>query len=127
MFSNLVNFGFKRNFIQAVGFYIAYLVLTILVAVLLAAVIGMATGNSESFEFGLMIGNVSAILVILGLSYLILDEKNLLRSFPFILLSLIAGVLAYFGGGMLGLIPIAYLTTRESKVGITQQVPETTS
>ena len=47
-----------------------------------------------------------------GISFLILEEKKLLDNFGFILLALLAGLIALFFGGLGDLIPAAYLTTR---------------
>ncbi|MCH7640638.1 hypothetical protein IID22_00345 [Patescibacteria group bacterium] len=72
---------------------------------------GLALGEA-SYEIGFRYGNILAILVTLGLSFTILSKKNLLSSFGYILLALFSGILAFLGGGLLGLIPVAYLTTK---------------
>jgi hypothetical protein len=64
------------------------------------------------YNLGLIIGNIVAIVVSLGVSFLILKEKNLLGNFSFVLLAFFSGVLAIFLGGLGGLIPAAYLTTK---------------
>lgn len=112
MFKNLTKFKVKRNLKEAIGFYIAYLVFVVLVSVVAATLAGMVTGN-DNFEFGVRIGTMVAILTSLALSFAILKERNLQNNFVYVLLALVAGVLAYFGGGLLGLIPVAYLSTRK--------------
>ena len=115
MFKNLVNFGYKRSGKEAVGFYITYLVVIILVSVLSAVLFGLITGSND-FSSGTKIGNIIAIIITLLLAFFILKSKNLFGNFLYLALALISGLLAFFGGGLLGLILVAYLSTRDSKV-----------
>lgn len=64
------------------------------------------------YNLGIIIGNIVAIVVSIGVSFLILKEKNLLGNLGFVLLALFSGILAAFFGGLGGLIPAAYLTTK---------------
>ncbi len=112
MFNNLINFAYKRNTKEAVGFYIAYLVLIILTAVLLAGVLGSVTGNSDNFNFGVRIGGITAAVACFVLSMMIVKSKKLTVNFLYIALVLLSGILALFGGALIGLIPTAYLSTR---------------
>ena len=112
MFQNLTNFGYQRSTKEAIGFYLAYLVLLAIVAGVLAGTLAVAMQLSDSFNFGLMVGNIFAVVASSGISFLILNEKNLLNRFEFILLALLAGLLALFIGALGGLIPAAFLTTR---------------
>jgi len=100
MFKDLTKFGTHRTTNQAIGFYIAYLIATMLVAMIAAGLFGAGASNSDAFATGVRIGSAVAILVSVGGG----EFKN-------ILIGLLAGILAYFGGGLLGLIPVAYLTT----------------
>lgn len=68
--------------------------------------------GGASYELGFRYGNILAIVATLGLSYAILSKKNLLNNFKFILLGLLSGILAFLGGALLGLIPVAYFTTK---------------
>lgn len=111
MFKNLTDFSYKRSKKEAVGFYLGYLVVIVLVAGLLGGVIGLAFGD-KGVEAGLRFGNIIAIVVSLGLSFAILSKKKLMSNFGLILVALASGVFAFFGGGLLGLIPAAYLSTK---------------
>lgn len=117
MFNNLLNLSYRRNRKEAVGLYIAYLIIIMLGSMVFSGLLGLATGNENSFEFGLRIGNIIAIITSLSLSFLILKSKNLMGNFFYILLSLLSGLLAYFGGGILGLIPVSFLSTRQENKG----------
>jgi len=113
MFKHLTNFSYKRNAKEAIGFYIAYLVLIMIVGALLASALGIVMDTSDSFTFGLKVGNVTAIIITTVVAFLILKEKKLLSNFGYILLALLSGILAVFLGGLGGLIPVAFLTTRK--------------
>lgn len=114
MFKNLTDFAYKRKVKEAIGFYLAYLFLIILLSGLFGGLMGLLTGQ-DNFEFGMRVGNIVAIVVVLGISVLILKKKNLLDNFGHIILILLSGLLAFFGGGLLGLIPVAFLTTKEGQ------------
>lgn len=111
MFKNLINFSYQRNTKEAIGFYMAYLALMVATAIILGSMGSLVTQNN-TFNFGLRIGNIVAIIVSLGLSFIILKDKKLLGNFGFILLILLSGLLAIFFGGLGGLVPAAYLTTK---------------
>ncbi len=110
MFSHLSDFGYKRSGLQAVGFYIVYLILTIITAAVGGIFFGMASG-SNNFGLGQKIGMIVSILFAMIFSFLILQSKKMLNNYMYIGLAIAAGVLAYLGGGLLGLIIPAYLTT----------------
>lgn len=110
MFSNISDFGYKRSALQAAGFYIVYLILTVITAAIAGMFFGAASGSS-SFEMGQKIGMIVAILFVLFLSFLILQSKKLLGNYTYLLIAAGGGILAFFGGGLLGLIVTAYLTT----------------
>lgn len=111
IFGKLTDFSYKRSPAQAAGFYVAYLVLLIIVSVILGAVFGLATGQ-ESFEVGVTFGTIVAVAFSLAISFLVLYKKNLYSDFRFIIVALLSGLLAIIGGGLLGLLPTAFLTTR---------------
>ncbi len=115
MFKHLTDFGYERNKKEALGFYLAYLVLFVLIGAGGAAIIGAATNTipksfSDTFTKGEEVG---AVIVGLGsavLSIIILSAKKESR-YGFVLLALISGMLCLFGGGLFGFIIPAYFTT----------------
>ncbi len=106
-----MNLAHKRSLKEAVGFYLAYLVLIALAAMLLGGVSGFIFPNA-SYQAGFNMGNFLAVIAVLVLSFTILTKKRLLGNFGLILVALLSGILALFGGGLLGLIPAAFLSTR---------------
>lgn len=115
MFKNLFNFAYKRSLVEAVGFYLAHLILIILIGGLLAALLAFPLGRIDDFNFGLKVGTAFATLYILVISALVIKNKGLLGDFDYVVMIFISGVLAFLGGGLLGLIPIAFLTTESPK------------
>lgn len=112
MFRNLTDFSYKRSLKEAIGFYLGYLLLIVLASMILGGVSGLVLGD-RSTEVGFRIGNLVAVITVLTLSFVILSKKDLLANFGMILVALLSGILAFFGGALLGLIPTAYLSTKE--------------
>jgi hypothetical protein len=116
MFKNLTSFGYRRTTKEAFGFYLAYLLLYIVVGGFTAAVaafVGGTGGFSNGFALGVRVGSAAVALLSVGISLGILRSKNAL-GFGRILLSLLAGFLSLGGGGVLGLIVPACFTTLPS-------------
>lgn len=112
MFKNLINFAYVRNTREAVGFYIAYLILTIVLAVAITMVLALVSDRTDDYQFGIRAGTLTAVIVVILLSFSILRSRKLMGNFIYIILALASGVLAFLGGGILGLIPVAYLSTK---------------
>ncbi|MFA5840078.1 MAG: hypothetical protein WC890_05410 [Candidatus Margulisiibacteriota bacterium] len=110
MFKNLGDLAYKRVGWEILGFYLAYLGLIILLAILIGA-IGGSMGVIDAGG-GIQLGTIVAVISCLVLSFLLIQKKNALGNFPYILLAILSGILAVIGGGLLGLIPIAYLSSR---------------
>jgi hypothetical protein len=115
MFQNIFDYSFKRTTSQAIGFYIIHLILIIITAGLIAGIIGTAV-NNNTFQFGARIGQISAVIACIALGLVIIKKKQLTNNPMYLILALVAGLIAYFAGGLLGLIPVAYLTTRDKTV-----------
>jgi hypothetical protein len=118
MFKHLTDFGYKRNKKEAFGFYLAYLVLFILIGAMVAAIVGVATNTipksfSDAFTKGEEVGAVIVGLGSATLSIAILSAKKESR-YWFVLVALIGGMLCFFGGGLFGFIVPAYFTTMPS-------------
>jgi len=106
MFKKLVDFDYKRTTKEALGFYLAYLLLNFVVG----AVIG--TLAQQDFSTSWTLGSYGAVVTQFILGILIIRNRNLYKNFVYIILVLLSVGLSYWGGGLLGLIPLAYLTTR---------------
>jgi hypothetical protein len=115
VFTNLTNLSYQRNKKEAIGFYITYLVITILLGTIISAIVGVIVGHS-SFSLGIKIATLTALVVSVALSFLVIKRKKVTDNYGYIILALLSGVLALLGGGILGLIPTTYLSTRKSSI-----------
>lgn len=116
MFKDLFLLEKDRTPLEAFGFYLCYLVMLALTAFILgylATTISSPGTFAEGYQAGVIIGQYFAVVACLALSFLVLYKKKRLNSFGFVLIGILSGILAIFLGGLLGLIPTAFLTTRK--------------
>ena len=106
MFKDLMVLEKQRTGKEAFGFYLAYLLLSVVVFGVVGGFIGAIGAPSdfgEGFEQGRAIGGYLPYPFSLVLSALVLFRKGHLKSFEFVLIGLCSGVLAS-GGTILGLV-----------------------
>jgi hypothetical protein len=117
MFKKLTDFPYARSGSEAFGFYLAYLLFIIILSAVVSGVfLGIGFISPEhGFHTGMRLGTAVAITCSIALSLLVVIQKKLTGNFGYILLSLLAGLLASFGGGLIGLIIPAVLTRKKSK------------
>ena len=115
MFKNLTNFSYKRNWKEAIGFYLAYFIVGLILGGIggaLSSIQSGATTFSEGFSSGLGVGAMVAIVYCLVVAILVLAQRKLYKNFGYVILALLSAILAAFGGSLLGLIIPAFMTTR---------------
>jgi hypothetical protein len=113
MFRGLTDFGRQRTLIEAIGFYLAYLLL----GIALSAGLGFLASfvdNGFGFERGLMLGSFVAIGICPVITFAILRAKGLLRHVGYLFVAVLSVAGAAAGGLILGLIFVAFLTTRRA-------------
>jgi len=116
MFKNLFNFSYKRTPLEALGFYIAYMVIIIVVIFLVGSTVGQLTGTRGNFSLLAIIpGVLLAAIFCLVLSFMVLVKKKLTGNIFYVILAVISGILGTLIVGSIGLIITSFLTTRESK------------
>jgi drug/metabolite transporter (DMT)-like permease len=116
MFQHLTDFAYQRTKKQALGFYIAYLALIIAIGGLLGIFIQATSPSQKDTSVTLYYtGSLLAILASLLLALTVAVSKRIYTQVSVILVIILSGVFGSMAGGMLGLIPVAYLTTRENK------------
>ncbi len=111
MFKKLTSFSYKRNIVEGIGFYLAYLLLILITAVVCAMLTSVVTGNS-SFLLGAIIGKIIALLLTGAIGCMVLYKKKLGKNILFVFLVILSAVLSYYTGAIVGMAIIAYLTTR---------------
>ena len=109
MFKDLLLFEKERTPQEALGFYLAYFLLLLLSGLLLGFFLGIIF--SLEFEASYSVGWAIAVISCLALSFIILYKKKRLQDFGLVLIGILSGICAILLGGLLGLVPTAYLTT----------------
>ena len=116
MFQHLTDFAYQRTKKQALGFYIAYLALIMVIGGMIGIFI-QATSPSQK-DTGSTIHSVVSLLAILApilLALTVAVAKRIYTQVFVVFMIILSGVFGSIAGGILGLIPVAYLTTREKK------------
>lgn len=125
MFKKLTEFSYKRNWKEAIGFYLAYFLVGLILAGIsgeLSSIQSGATTFSEGFDAGFRIGAIVVIIYSLIISFVVLIQRKLYKNFGWVILALLSGLLAAFGGLLLGLAIPAFITTRGATTTETQPV-----
>lgn len=110
MFKNLTNFKYSRTFIEALGFFLAYLLLIMIISGLLGVAYYMLTGEKG----GGKIGHITGIVLSFLMAIIVIKEKNMFGFSTILLLCLSVGISIIFSG-LGGMIIPAYFTTIEPK------------
>lgn len=111
MLNNIRNLSYRRNSSEAVVFYLVYLLVGIVVSALGAGIITSIISNSDK-EFFLKISSLIIVVFVFNLGFMLLGAKKMTEESKYVVTVVTASFLAYFGGGLLGLVLIAYLTTK---------------
>jgi len=117
MFKGLTTFEMARSPLQAFGFYLFYFLIGILIGGLVGAMATMAMHadtQQDAFAEGLRWGTIFAVPYTLAISLTIVVKKKLGPGYY--VLALVCGVLGLAGGALLGLIPAAFMTTRQVRL-----------
>lgn len=124
MFTNLFVLEKERTGKEAFGFYLAYFLLASLLQGLISSFIvpyspseSLAESFAAGYTAGRKVGMYSSVVFSLVLSFAVLFKKEKLQNFRLVLIALLSGVGAIIFGGILGLVPAAYLTTIPTETG----------
>lgn len=127
MFQNLFDMSVKRTGLQALGFYIFYSVIGIVSIGLLCGASAIAycqisnmctpeNGVLIGRKIGTLVGWISCIAYIAGIGFWILWSKHIYKMAKAMLLYILAVLLSFVLGALIPLIPLAILTTFDSKI-----------
>ena len=125
MFSKMFDLSVKRTPLQALGFYIVYFLIGILIAIfglfasgMIGCLFNLEACTAEPVEYGhkigLVAGFVIALLYDIVIASVLLSVKRLWTNAGALVLFLISMPLSIIGGIFIALIPITVLTTFES-------------
>ena len=120
MFKNLFDLSVKRKGLEIFGFYLVYSILGavsagLICGFLIALLHPEVETLDESMQLALTYGPVMAILYGVVIAMAIISAKNIFNSFHAVFLTIISVPLLYFCGASIGMIPIAFLTSFDSK------------
>ena len=110
IFSELFNLEKKRTIVEAIIFYVIYLIISFSIIAILA-MLGTIINNMEDFNAE-YIGYIVAIIFPLVISTMIIKVKKLIN-IKYILLLLLSGVFGVYGL-FFGLLPTTLLTLQKS-------------
>jgi hypothetical protein len=113
MFNRLFDLSYQRTGLQALGMYLAYGVLNVLVAFVAGMVLSLLN-PAATFDDGVRVGTLVVVISCVIVGGLMVHKKGMVN-FKGIALVILAGLLAGFGGTLLGMIPVAYLSTQPGK------------
>ncbi len=111
MFKDIISFGKPHTPVQAIGFYVFYFVVILVISALVAIVLGGGETPQELSQSGAKIGHRVTVTVCVALALLLAHYKQLYSKPLPLILACISPLLAIWGGALLGLSPLAYLTT----------------
>ena len=116
MFKNLFDLSVKRTGIEILGFYLFYSIAGSIAAGFICGILifilhpqSLITNDIQ--RLASLYGAIAAILYGVGLSLAIIASKKIFNSFKAVMLTIIAVVLLFFFGALVGMIPVAYLTS----------------
>lgn len=107
----MTDFGRLRNRQEAALLYLISMVVVLILEAVVGLVLALLIGTSTLTS--LLTANLLAVVICFWFGFRILQAKNHLDNGGYWMLVLLSGLLALPTGPMLGLIPIAYLTTRK--------------
>jgi hypothetical protein len=116
MFTHLLDFGCKRTGTQALGFYVTYMFISLVMTVLINCCILLICCNfetltfEEGFNYGVLAGRSASVVFSLAITLMIIMQKKRGHHIPSLGLVAAAGILACFRGSLFGMIPAACAT-----------------
>lgn len=115
MFKKLTDLETKRTILQAIGFYLAYLLLYVLIGAFVGAITAFVYPEKATYNDIFRIGVILSVVLSILISFISIYEKDRFDHFGMLILAILSGILSIFAGGFGGLIPIAIMTTFPSK------------
>lgn len=107
----ITDLDMKRNWLEAMTFYIIYLIIGVLISSGLGAVAGSLF--SDSIQAGIRLGVVFAGIYTAFLYFQVYKKKKI-QSKVIIVIGAVATIIGFFYGMLVSLIFVAALTTREN-------------
>jgi hypothetical protein len=120
MFKGLMSFEMTRTGVQALGFYIVYFLIGLLIGGLAGTISGLVVEHDASaearFAEGLRWGIMAVIPYVLAMGLTVVIKKKL--GLGYYALCIVCACVAAYGGAFIGLMPIAFMTTRPTREAV---------
>jgi len=113
VFRRLTQFSYQRSFVEAIGFYLAYLFLSMIIGGIAGASVALFSSHMDHatiFMMSARAGGFATVVLNGSIVCGLMLAKRL--SLGYILAIPLAMGLALVGGGLLGAIPAAVMSTR---------------
>ncbi|MDP3388068.1 MAG: hypothetical protein Q8S24_12590 [Eubacteriales bacterium] len=111
MKKRIIDLDMKRNWLEAITFYIVYLIIGVLVSSGIGAISGSM--SNDSIQSGMISGVIFAGVYTAYLYFKVYKKKRM-NSTLFIIFGVIATIVGFSYGMIISLVFVAVLTTRES-------------
>lgn len=118
MFQHLTDLAYQRTFVQAIGFYLFYGLIGLIMAAIgggLAAATSGAGDFNSGYQAGAAVGPYIAVLFEVVLTFLVLHRKGQMSNPGYVALILVSAALAYFAGIIGGNLVAAFVSTRAQR------------
>lgn len=109
----VTDLDWKRNFMEAITFYIIYLIIGVLVSSAIGAIVGSITNNN--IQAGITSGVIFAGVYTAFIYYNVYTKKKM-KSTLFIVFGVIATIIGFFYGMIVSITFVAVLTTRDNGI-----------
>ena len=114
LFRRLTDLSYQRTITWAIVFYVVYFLLFLFIGIIVWAIAELSSNTeAEALQMASRLGITTVTIASAVLAFLVARKKNLLRQPIASVVIILAGICAMFGGALLGLLPIAYLTMKE--------------
>jgi len=120
MFQHLTDLSYQRTPVQAIGFYLFYGLMGVILAAICGGIAGAASGGGDfnsGFQAGAAVGPYVAVAFEVVLTFRVVQRKGQTSNPGYLALLLVSAVLAYFAGVIGGTLVGAFISTRAARGG----------
>lgn len=119
MFQHLLNFDYQRRGLEVVGFFIAYLLGTIMIGAVIGSIVAQLFGG-DAARINWKIDTITASIVLLLISHFIVRKKHLHTTSPlFMILPLGTAILSQFFTPAIALLIPSFLSSLPPQIPYT--------
>ncbi len=113
MFKHLLDFSYKRDWKQAIIFFVVLFLIGIILPVVVSIIDSILFPLSASFDRGVQIGFYGAVIFNLIIACLLIKGKRFYKNIYYLLLTILCPFLGLLGLGITAEAILAFLTTKK--------------